>query len=343
MATPSAIQSSVDLLVSFSTHYLMPLMIGAFFMAIGMRALIYVTIKREDWFAKEFEKRVHQFSSSEGEGLAFFSIVKSLLEKTFYELFKVRSIKKRRNPDAIMDWTDRVFLIQPGCAFLVRDTLKQIRYLKGGGSHPKLHEISKNIFQNNPCFNRVLGLIPMKVSNDLLNILPGTFIIGGILGTFLGIMRALPELSHIDLTNASASNQVMNKFLLQIAFSMSTSIVGIILSLGMTIVNTLLSPEKLFIETVDRFENSLDLLWSKADHSKEIREKDLAEFDQDRDAIEALSEEESSRDDEDFDEQEEESKDHIADILPLREPIPEEDDWEYDEYELEDDEYEKVG
>ena len=56
----------------------------------------------------------------------------------------------------------------------------------------------------------------------------------------------------------------------------------------MTLLNTWFSPDRTFSETIDRFENSLDLLWNYA-HSNEVP-SDSKPFDEHRDPIEALAE-----------------------------------------------------
>lgn len=291
MLSQSIMQSLVDGLVVFATDMLIPIMGLTFMLGVVLRGLIWWTMKRELWFAKEFEKRTRLFLNEIGHEEhypSFYRNVKRLLEKTYYEIFEMRAKLKRRNPDLVASFFDRVFLIQHGTAWLVRDTLQQIRYLKHGKGHPKFLEVAKSVFQGNPCFTKVFGFIPGAKFNDLLNILPGLFIIGGIFGTFLGIMKALPELSGMDLNDIEGTKLVMDTFLLKISFSMSTSIVGIILSVAMSLVNTIMSPEKVFISTIDNFENSLDNLWNQSSNNElpPIEE----EFDEHKDALEALAE-----------------------------------------------------
>lgn len=284
------IQEFVDGFSNTAADTLMPAMMFLWFLGIALRTLIYYTVKREEWFAVEFDKRVRRFldDHKQDNSTSFFVNVKKLLEKTYYELFEVRAIMKRRKSDAVSPLLDRLFLIQHGTARVVMDTLQQIRYLKHGKNHPKLLEISKNVFQNNPCFTKVFGVIPGAKFNDVLNILPGLFIVGGILGTFLGIMKALPALGNMDLNNITATKETMDTFLLKISFSMSTSIIGILLSVSMNVINTIFSPEKLFISIVDRFENSLDNLWNQSSDNR--LPEDIPNFDEHRDPIEALAE-----------------------------------------------------
>ena len=289
MLSQGLVQGLVDGVVIFATDLLMPAMAIFFVAAITLRVLVYYTVKREDWFTKEFSKRVRKFMEARDDKAdqSFYVISKRLLEITYYEVFEIRSIMKRRNPDAIMTVTDRVFLVQQGSARIVSDTLKQIKYLKWG-ERPKFLEISNTVLRNNPCFNKVFGVVPVSVFNDFLNTVPGLFIVGGIFGTFLGIMKALPELGGMNLSDVEGSKLIMDNFLLKISFSMSTSIIGIILSVSMSLANTFFSCEKVYMETVERLENEFDTLWNMSSSNKLPAE--VSNFEADRDPIEVLSE-----------------------------------------------------
>lgn len=250
----------------------LPYVMGALFVFGAMtRYLIYFTVKRHEWFAIEFEKRVNRFIESEVPGkvkdVSFYSIAKRQLEKTYYEVFEVRDRLKRRKPDQIMSAGDRVFLIRQGCAWLVKDILKQLKFLKWNEANPKLLNITKATLQHNPCFNKVFGIFPMAGLNDLVSIFPGLFVVGGILGTFVGIAGGLNELGTMNLQDLENTKNVMDRFLQEIAFAMHTSIVGIIFSLLSHIINTIYSPERSYVSLVDRLESSLDLLWYRSDNN----------------------------------------------------------------------------
>lgn len=271
--------------------FLLPMMLMVFMVAVCLRVLVHYTVTRELWFAKEFYKRVHSFLDEKdfkSKDQSFYVYMKKSLEKTYYELFVVRAYMKRRKPDMVMDLTDRVFLIQNGCARLVKETLRQVKHLRYQKERPRFIEITKNIFDNNPNFKKILGYLPVQPTHDVLSILPGIFIIGGIFGTFLGIMAALPELEGMNLTDVDAANETMNVFLANISFSMSTSVVGIVLSVCMTFLNTLLDPEKIFIKTVNKYENTMELLWDSCDNN--ALPEEIADFNEHRDPIEALAE-----------------------------------------------------
>lgn len=272
----------------------LPWIMGGFFL-IGcfLRLMMYYTVKRHEWFAREFEKRVNRYMESEVPGqvknVSFFWLAKKMLERTYYESFEMRDRLKRRRADPVMTWSDRVFLVKQGCAWLVKDILKQLKFLKWTEDNPKLLNITKATFHHNPCFNRVFGIMPIVSLNDVVTIMPGMFVVAGILGTFIGISKGLPALGSMNMTDMDNTKLIMGHFLDEIAFAMHSSIFGITFSLIMHFWNTIFSPERAYVSMIDRFESSLDLLWYRSDNNNyPANEKS---FDEHRDPVEALAEE----------------------------------------------------
>lgn len=258
-----------------------------------LRFMIWYTVKRHEWFSKEFEKRVSHFMETQQPGtsnkVSFYVLSKKILERTYYEAFEVRDRMMRRQRDSVMRWSDRVWLVKQGCAWLVKDILKQLKFLKWTNDTPKLLHITRATFHHNPCFNRVFGVFPISGLNDIVSILPGLFVISGILGTFIGIAKGLPELGLMNLQDAAATKEVMDRFLFEISFAMKSSIFGIAFSLALNIFNTTFSPDRVFVSMVDRFESSLDLIWYRSDNNEyPSNEKP---FDEHKDPQEALAEE----------------------------------------------------
>lgn len=291
MDTPKQGADLIDALVTFASYWLIPSMLFLFAVAIVLRSLVYYTVKRQEWFAREFEKRVDTFLDERvpTSKVSFFIIAKRLLEKTYYELFRVRYHMKRRNPDLLLTMTDRFFLIQQGTAFFVRDLLKPLKHLKfNSANHPQLLSTTKKAFARNPSFSRVFGVCSGATLNDVINILPGVFIILGVFGTFLGIMNALPDLGNMDLEDIDASKAIMDQFLIKISFAMSTSLVGIVLSVVMSFMNAAMAPQKIFVSAVDRLEAALDCLWHLSSDN-ELPES-IAKFDENRNPDEVLAE-----------------------------------------------------
>jgi hypothetical protein len=183
---------------------------------------------------------------------------------------------------------DRVFLIQDGIIRLVDDFLKHARYLrKEEVQQPDFQVMTSTVFNSNPVFNRVFGLFSMSRTNDILAILPGIFIVAGIFGTFLGIMKALPELTGMDITNAEASKVVIDSFLIDIAFALSTSILGIILSVVMSFLNTLFSPDNTYLEIINSFKSATEVLWNKSE-TNQLEDRDSIKTDRESEAVDAF-------------------------------------------------------
>jgi len=266
----SSIVDLINIIVQYATSYLMPFLLVAFCLAVVVRLLITVIINRQRRFVKEFCKRVHHdiLNNPHSKG-SFYNMVKRFLARTYFESFELRAKYKRRNEDHLMTIGDRVFLIQDGIIRLIDDFLKHVKYLHKDSRHqPNFNEITNNAFASNPVFNRVFGIFSMSRTNEILNILPGIFIVAGIFGTFLGIMKALPELTAMDITDAAASKAVIDSFLIKISFALTTSILGIILSIMMSFLNTLLSPESTYVEIIDSFKSATEILWNKCENNE---------------------------------------------------------------------------
>lgn len=279
--------------IKYFINYL-PYMMGAVFVvAAYFRWTIYYTVRRHEWFAREFENRVHKFIDSEAcqemHNVSFYVLAKKMLEKSYYEVFAIRDRNSNGNKDSVMSMNDRIFLVKQGCAWMVKDILKQLKHLKWSKETPKLQQITRATLHHNPCFNKVFGVIPMGALNDLISILPGLFVVAGILGTFLGIKGGLVSLGGMDLTDIEGSKTIMDNFLHEIGFAMASSITGIAFSLTLHIINTSLSPERVYVSLVDRFESSLDLLWYRSDNN--VLPRDIEQFNENRDPVEALAEE----------------------------------------------------
>ncbi|PWU18329.1 MAG: hypothetical protein C5B49_07320 [Bdellovibrio sp.] len=268
-------------------------MVTFFLVSVFLRWAIYYTVKRHEWFAREFEKRVSHFIEQEIPGnpsqASFYVLTKRVLERTFYEVFEMRDRLRRRRNDGVMSLTDRIFLVRQGAAWMIKDLLRQLKFLKWNSEAPQLQQITRATIHQNPCFNRVFGLFPMGATNDLISLAPGLFVVTGILGTFLGIAKGLPTLSGMNLSDLDTSKLIMDRFLSEIAFAMHSSILGISFSLIMHFYNTIFSPERAFVSLVDRFEACLDLIWNRADNndfpSQDSRFADL------KDPTEALASE----------------------------------------------------
>jgi hypothetical protein len=259
------INVAITYIVSMGTVWLMPMMVSMYFLGIVIRLIVYFTTKCEFNFALEFEKRVYQYLADpdkKAKGSSFHQVTKHLLERTYHEHFELKQKYKRRRFDHVTSVTDRMFLIQAGALRLVTDTLSQTKYLQKEKGEPRFLDLSKFVFSSNPIFNRIVGVLPIGVFHETINILPGVFVVGGIFGTFLGTMAALPSLGNVDPSNVELTKSVMDSFLMNMTYSMGTSVLGIVLSVSMTFLNTICSPEGMYLNMINKFTSSLEFLWN---------------------------------------------------------------------------------
>jgi len=266
------------------------LMLGGLALGVIFRSLIFHTIRRYEYFVREFEKRVNvSLESDIPPSPSFYIEAKKILEKTYYEIFEIRDRMQRRRYDKVASLSDRLFMIRQGSAWLVKDLLKQLRHVKWSPEPPHLVNMTKASFHQNPYFNKLLGIFPITTTSDISGILPSMFVVGGILGTFIGIAKGLPELGGMNISDIENSRLIMDRFLNEVSFAMQASITGILSSIIMNIVNTWLSPEKLYVSMNDRFENALELLWYRSQNNEVST--DLVSGEIEKDASSLLAEE----------------------------------------------------
>jgi hypothetical protein len=175
----------------------------------------------------------------------------------------MRKKNLRRRFDRTTSFLDRLFYIDSASRTLFEDTIKQTTYIEKE-LNPNFRSVTTFAFQSNTYFNHLFGMLPIRMVNQFLALLPGLFIIGGIFGTFLGIVKGIPELKGLDPTNVESARLVLNHFLDQMAFSMNTSIMGIFFSVFFTIVNSLFSPKSLQADAFEMYAHSLEFLYKNA-------------------------------------------------------------------------------
>jgi hypothetical protein len=259
----------VDHFVSGMAKIVMPIMLAAFTAGVFVRVLMYYYAKAQNNFTLEFEKRVRanlELTSSDPmlRPQSFQIFVSDMLELTYFECFELKTKKEGKRADHASGLADRLFLIKDGCKRIMGDTKRMIRYLrKDATPYTRLMEITKSVFDTNPYFNKMVGLLPVGLMHELTNILPGLFIVGGIFGTFLNISKGLPELGNIDLTHPDEAKQIMDLFLISVSQSMVKSIVGIFLSVVMSLVNTFFAPDQIYYGALNRFAGVLDTSWNE--------------------------------------------------------------------------------
>jgi len=289
-AIDQSIRGLIDFVVLVGHHVLLPTMAFVFVGAVILRVLVYYTVKRQAHFINEFHKRATRglAEAPHGNISSFFAFSKKYLEKTFYELFVSRGIQMRRNLDFIMAPSDRIFLVQQGCAIMVRDLQRQLKSLRKNSHEPNFEQIAKSTIETNPAFGKLFGIFNIGAINDAMALLPGVFILAGIFGTFISIMKALPELSNLNMTDVEGTREAMASFVGKVSISMVASVCGIILSVIFSFVSSFWSAERSFISSVDKLCSTLNYLWSSSEGNQVPH--NVKDFDANRDPLEALAE-----------------------------------------------------
>ena len=258
-------------LINYGTDNLMMIMTIVFVVGIILKFLMYYLLKAEHSFSSAIETRTHRYLNNEYKDSKkisrFHELVEYILKKSFNEMYVARKKQfRKRKGDPSVAVLSKMFLVEVGAQSLINDTLNQTKY-HNAGSPPDIANISKYVYRSNPYFNRLWGIIPIGVANNVLSILPSLFIIGGIFGTFLGISKGLPALKAIDPGNIIAAQATLENFLESMTFAMYSSVVGIFLSVCFTIVNSFLSFNNIYLSLVDKFTHSMELLWKETNSS----------------------------------------------------------------------------
>lgn len=267
-------------LLAWSAAWLMPLMVFVFFGALLARLVVYILIKSENRFTLEFEKRVYLHRDRkypETQKLEFHQCVELLLSKACNETYVLPATKRSRKGDAALSLANRMFMIQDGAYRLSKSTVENLQFCTKG-STPNFDIVVTQAFTSNLYFNKIFGIIPVDLVDETLAILPGLLVVAGIFGTFVGIMQGLPVLRNIDVTNTAATSKILNEFLTSMAYSVGTSVVGVFLSVILTMVNTWTAWDNLCSGLVERFRNSLMFLWMEREASGALA-ADPAELD----------------------------------------------------------------
>jgi hypothetical protein len=264
-------QMMIDRLLELSNNHLIPFMFFAFGVGICAKFCLWFLKKSQVVYAKQIEKKIYVFliekekMSPEVEAAKsdYFSLINHLMTVAHDELYEMKIQKMRRKLDYVTTMTDRVFLLIEGSRRLIKDVTMQARYYDQSQSEPDFEQITNYAGRTNPAYNRLFGVFGNHSLNSILHLLPGLFVIGGIFGTFVGIMQGLPELTHMDLSDPEMTKKTMDAFLTNIAYSMNTSLVGIILCVLMNIFNSLFDSDDMEDEFSEKLKSCLVLTWGE--------------------------------------------------------------------------------
>lgn len=225
----------INYVLQIANDWLIPLMCAAFVVGLTFKACLYFLKKSQLNFVKHVEKKIYIYlierekthPQIEAHKRNFQTLTSHLVNISYFEYYELKAEKLRRKLDYVTTVTDRLFLLLEGAKRLSSDLSVQLRYHRADEVQPDFENITEYVVSANPSYNRLFGLFSIRSLSSCIALLPGLFVIGGIFGTFVGIMQGLPELTNMNLADPETTKKTMDLFLVNIAYSMNTSLVGI--------------------------------------------------------------------------------------------------------------------
>lgn len=270
-------QVYINQMLLVANEWLIPLMCGVFIIGAGFKFCLFFLKKSQLSYVKQMEKKIYSclierekiLPQVEAAKTNFQALTTELLNVAYYEQYELKVEKMRRKLDYVTALSDRLFLLLEGAKRLGHDLSTQLRYHRQDETLPDFTEITSYVTSSNPSYNRLFGIFSNRSLSSFISILPGLFVIGGIFGTFVGIMQGLPELSNMDLTSPENTKKTMDLFLVNISYSMNTSLVGILLCVLMNVMNTFLDCDDIEDEFSNKLKSCLILTWKESHMSRQ--------------------------------------------------------------------------
>lgn len=265
-------QMYINYVLQIANDWLIPLMCAAFVVGLTFKACLYFLKKSQLNFVKHVEKKIYIYlierekthPQIEAHKRNFQTLTSHLVNISYFEYYELKAEKLRRKLDYVTTVTDRLFLLLEGAKRLSSDLSVQLRYHRADEVQPDFENITEYVVSANPSYNRLFGLFSIRSLSSCIALLPGLFVIGGIFGTFVGIMQGLPELTNMNLADPETTKKTMDLFLVNIAYSMNTSLVGIALCVIMNVASTILDCDDVEDEFSHKLKSCLILAWKES-------------------------------------------------------------------------------
>ena len=253
--------------LSTLSNYLIEGMLGGLLVGLSLRFMVYRANRYDLMFFQSFTREVERVLISEDRARAISSGRESFLHNLLKGIagkLPMRSVRfgnlrnrkastTKKSSTSLRDYTH-------GDGSLIHSLQAESNVLTSGYK-PNFYDVTERILSRDASWTKLFGTIPVDNISRFLEVMPALFIICGILGTFIGIAQALPMISTIDFQNLTNSNEVLSGFILKVTFAMNTSIVGIICSFVMTILNSLFPIESVRESILGMVEHTLERLW----------------------------------------------------------------------------------
>lgn len=264
---------NISEIFSLISSNLIPLMVSMLILCLIFRFLVYKSGKIDSRYFTNFSRLIEKKLETHLKAENTIDIEKwmnQLLSSVVAELpdRTLRSDKKEKKPE---NSDENSFRYQDKETFedfvegrksIIHSVRQQMDAFSS--SHPPhFPDLTRKILQQDRRWTSLFGIFSIDKLSRIMDILPGLFIVCGIFGTFLGITAALPIISKIDLSNIDQAAPLLNSFVASVAFSMNTSLVGIICSVTMTVLNALFPITEVRSKVSKTLEFCFQLVWYK--------------------------------------------------------------------------------
>ncbi|MBL7713884.1 MAG: hypothetical protein JNL01_00365 [Bdellovibrionales bacterium] len=251
---------------AIASGFMIEFMFGLLGMALILRYMTYRASRFDQAyyssFTREVERRLQDDGANQTQVKDVEAYIESILDGVKKQLPN-RSLRFTNKRDsAARAKTERVSLREyvGGSQTIIHSVRGELNVFK---SHypPNFREVTLRIMNNDEHWVKLFGLLPIDALSRVLDILPGIFFVFGILGTFVGVSAALPTIANIDFANIDGSSGVLGEFVKEVAFAMRASIVGIICSLALNLLNAAFPLTTIRDAISAKLESSLEHLW----------------------------------------------------------------------------------
>ena len=255
---------------------LIPVMAVVLLVALAFRYVIFMSGKRDNTYFKTFSETVEKLLETDDKNEKIDNVdfwITQLLHRVTSRLpdrnLRFKKFKEKGGNDSFRNQHRESFSdFADGKRSIVHSVKQNIDAFRSPHP-PNFHQLTLRILNQDKKWTTILGVVPLDKLSRMLDILPGLFIIGGIFGTFLGITAALPTIATIDLSKLDEAGPILNNFVANVAFSMNTSITGIICSVIMTVLNTLYPVVLVRNQVVKNLEHCFEFMWFRI-HGEKI-------------------------------------------------------------------------
>lgn len=244
---------------------LIMLMAGFLLTALAFRYIAYKAGRRDEMYFKTFARGIEKQLDIEGKGSQIKEIeawLTELLTKVTDQLphrsmrqanMQGKSAGFRAGRESFTEFAEG----RKSILFAIRQQLDAFK----GAYPPNFDDLTTRVLEQDRQWKTVLGVVPVEMVSRMLDILPSLFVVGGIFGTFVGVMAGLPQIAQIDLNHIDQAGPILGSFVKDIAFSMNASIVGIACNIVMTVLNAMFPVAEVRSNIKQTVERSLELIW----------------------------------------------------------------------------------